>query len=225
VCEGSGGPRAWPCISVPDQLRRRGHFASTFFNFRVLLHRCLHAIKPFLGPRYLPRRDATSENSRWPAKVNQSRLIAALGFATTITICRRGPGGGYGGRGSQELFVQETMAHFTSTSRTSHQCALRQVFPHLCIFNYCLAGAPSVLQFYSHRLIASFSTAPHGLLDEQLLASPTPVPTPRTTAKDGDSRREPEGRYWSALIDLRGPPGSFRSSHHVEAGIAVPEMA
>ena len=96
---------------------------------------------------------------------------------------------------------------------------------HLCIFNYCLAGAPSVLQFYSHRLIASFSTAPHGLLDEQLLASPTPVPTPRTTAKDGDSRREPEGRYWSALIDLRGPPGSFRSSHHVEVGIVVPEMA
>ena len=62
MCEGSGGPRAWPCISVPEQLRRRGHFASTFFNFRVLLHRCLHAIKPFLGPRYLPRRDATSEN-------------------------------------------------------------------------------------------------------------------------------------------------------------------
>ena len=50
-----------------------------------------------------------AKTSRWPAKVNQSRPIAAFGFSTTIAIFRRGPGGGYGGRGSQELFVQETM--------------------------------------------------------------------------------------------------------------------
>ena len=31
---GSDGPRAWPCIRVPDQIRCRGHFAGTCFNIR-----------------------------------------------------------------------------------------------------------------------------------------------------------------------------------------------
>ena len=55
ACVGSGGPRAWPCSGVPDQIRRRGHFAGTCFNIHALLHRGLHANKPFQGLLRAPR--------------------------------------------------------------------------------------------------------------------------------------------------------------------------
>ena len=47
VCVGLGGPRPWPCFSVPAQPRCRGHFANVFFSIRVHLRRFLQAIKPF----------------------------------------------------------------------------------------------------------------------------------------------------------------------------------
>ena len=58
---GVGRPRAWSCIVMPDQPRRRGQYAAAFFHFRVLLHRCLHKTKRFPGPQHLQRRCATSE--------------------------------------------------------------------------------------------------------------------------------------------------------------------
>ena len=50
---GVGRQRAWSCIGVPDQHRHRGHYAGTYFNIRVLLQRCLHVIRRFLGPLHV----------------------------------------------------------------------------------------------------------------------------------------------------------------------------
>ena len=56
ACVGSVGPRTWPCSGVPEQIRRRGHFACACFNIHALLHHCLHANKPFQGLVRTPRR-------------------------------------------------------------------------------------------------------------------------------------------------------------------------
>jgi hypothetical protein len=55
------------------------------------------------------------------------------------------------------------------------------------------------------------------------MASPTPVPIPRTTATDADSRRGTPGSDWSGLIDLCGSPGNFRSSQNVSVVSVVQE--
>ena len=68
-------------------------------------------------------------------------------------------------------------------------------------------------------------TTPHGFLGEQLMVSPTPVPTPRTTATDVESRGDTHSSYWAGRNDLSGPLGLFRSSHDIGQGSEVPENA
>jgi hypothetical protein len=57
------------------------------------------------------------------------------------------------------------------------------------------------------------------------MASPTPVPIPRTTATDADSLRGISGSDWSGLIDRCGSPGNLRSSLNVSVVSAVQGIA
>ena len=78
-CVGSGSLRAWPCMDVPDQPRRRGHYACAYFNIHVLVHRCLHEIKRSRAPRYLPHHHARSEKRPVTRKGQSDPTNSCLG--------------------------------------------------------------------------------------------------------------------------------------------------
>ena len=66
-------------MDVPDQPRRRGHYARAYFNIHVLVHRCLHEIKRSRAPRYLPHRHARSEKRPVTRKGQSDPTNSCLG--------------------------------------------------------------------------------------------------------------------------------------------------
>jgi hypothetical protein len=113
---GVGRPRAWSCISVPDQHRRRGHYAGTYFNIRVLLQRCLRVIKRFLVPFNIPRRCVKNENCPVARKGKSDPTNSCLGYRDDHRHQSPWSWGWYGGRGSHELGVLGAM--FRGRTRT-----------------------------------------------------------------------------------------------------------